>query len=201
VAPDGTLTRSQSFDVYGCVRTSSGTATTKHKFVGSLGHPSDDETGLIYLRARHYDPVCGRFVSEDPAGDGDNPLAYCDNDPAIFVDRTGKVKTQDIPGMPGWTFRIDRAYWNGVEHVQDVALEFRGTPMGSFIRGSGPWKHGPFGRIPTGVREWALSRLGTTLAVCSVVAYFNQNPLDFIAIMLTVAGDFDTAREIDAING
>jgi|GEM_PF-2790106 len=38
VAPDETLTRSQSFDVYGCVRTSSGTATTKHKFVGALGH-------------------------------------------------------------------------------------------------------------------------------------------------------------------
>jgi YD repeat-containing protein len=54
VAPDGTLTRAQSFGVYGCVRTSSGAATTKHKFVGALGHPSDDETGLIYMRARHY---------------------------------------------------------------------------------------------------------------------------------------------------
>jgi YD repeat-containing protein len=49
VAPDGTLTRAQSFDVYGCVRTSSGTATTKHKFVAALGHPSDDERGLIYM--------------------------------------------------------------------------------------------------------------------------------------------------------
>jgi RHS repeat-associated protein len=74
VAPDGTLTRSQSFDVYGCVRTSSGAATTKHKFVAALGHPSDDETGLIYMRARHYDPVCGRFVSEDSGAVG-NELA------------------------------------------------------------------------------------------------------------------------------
>jgi YD repeat-containing protein len=45
VAPDGTLTRAQSFDVYGCVRTSSGAATTKHKFVGALGHPSDAHSG------------------------------------------------------------------------------------------------------------------------------------------------------------
>ena len=72
VAPDGTRTRSQSFDVYGAVRRSSGTATTKHKFVGALGHPSDDETGLIYMRARYYDPACGRFVSEDPKRSGAN---------------------------------------------------------------------------------------------------------------------------------
>ena len=52
--------------MYGAVRTSSGTATSKHKFVGSLGHPSDDETGLVYMRARYYDPVVGRFASEDP---------------------------------------------------------------------------------------------------------------------------------------
>jgi RHS repeat-associated protein len=77
VAPDGTLTRAQSFDVYGCVRTSSGAATTKHKFVGALGHPSDDETGLIYMRARHYDPVCGRSASEDPGQDGVNWFTYC----------------------------------------------------------------------------------------------------------------------------
>jgi RHS repeat-associated protein len=90
VAPDGTLTRSQSFDVYGCVRASSGAATTKHKFVGSLGHPSDDETGLIYMRARHYDPVCGRFVSEDPAREGRNWYAYVRNNPTNATDRSGK---------------------------------------------------------------------------------------------------------------
>jgi RHS repeat-associated protein len=90
VAPDGTLTRSQSFDVYGCVRTSSGTATTKHKFLGALSHPSDDETGLIYMRARHYDPVCGRFVSEDPACDGKNWFAYCAGNPVGNTDQDGK---------------------------------------------------------------------------------------------------------------
>jgi len=89
VAPDGTLTRAQSFDVYACVRTSSGMATTKHKFVGALGHPSDDETGLIYMRARHYDPVCGRFVSEDPGRDGANWFAYASDNPVNYVDSSG----------------------------------------------------------------------------------------------------------------
>jgi RHS repeat-associated protein len=95
VAPDGTLTRSQSFDVYGCVRTSSGTATTKHKFVGSLGHPSDDETGLIYMRARHYDPVCGRFVSEDPGRSGTNWLNYCGGNPVASADPDGRFSFDD----------------------------------------------------------------------------------------------------------
>jgi RHS repeat-associated protein len=97
VDPSGNLTRAQSFDVYGCVRTSSGAATTKHKFVGALGHPSDDETGLIYMRARHYDPVCGRFVSEDPAQSGTNWLNYCAADPVNSVDPTGK--RLDVPSM------------------------------------------------------------------------------------------------------
>jgi RHS repeat-associated protein len=76
VAPDGTLTRTQSFDVYGAVRSSAGTDTTKHKFVGSLGHLSDDATGLIYMRARYYDPVTGRFISEDPARSGSNSFIH-----------------------------------------------------------------------------------------------------------------------------
>jgi RHS repeat-associated protein len=90
VAPDGTLTRAQSFDVYGCVRTSSGAATTKHKFVGSLGHPSDDETGLIYMQARHYDPVYGRSASEDPGYSGKNWFAYSDSNPVNLVDKDGR---------------------------------------------------------------------------------------------------------------
>jgi hypothetical protein len=39
-----------------------------------------------------------------------------------------------------------------------------------------------------------------TLGLCSVDAYFRQNPLDFIAIMFDIAGDDETAAEIDHIN-
>jgi RHS repeat-associated protein len=60
--------------------------------VGSLGHPSDDETGLIYLRARHYDLVCGRFGSEDPAGgDGKNAYLYAKDDPTNGRDYGGYI--------------------------------------------------------------------------------------------------------------
>jgi RHS repeat-associated protein len=91
VDPSGTLTATRSYDVYGSVRTSAGTSTSKHKFVGSLGHPSDSETGLIYMRARYMDPVVGRFVSEDPARDGQNWLTYAGSNPVNYVDSTGRA--------------------------------------------------------------------------------------------------------------
>jgi RHS repeat-associated protein len=72
VDSSGNIISTRKFDVYGAVRGSTGPSGTKHKFCGALGHPSEDETGLIYMRARYVDPVTGRFVSEDPCKEGDN---------------------------------------------------------------------------------------------------------------------------------
>ncbi len=74
--------------VYGLVRAGAG-GTSRHKFVGSLGHTSEDETGLIYMRARWMDPSLGRFISEDPARDGANWFEYCRGNPVNAVDRDG----------------------------------------------------------------------------------------------------------------
>jgi RHS repeat-associated protein len=50
-----------------------------------------DETGLYYNRARYYDPLIGRFISEDPIGleGGVNLYAYAGNDPANSRDPMG----------------------------------------------------------------------------------------------------------------
>jgi len=93
VSDSGTVLSTKQYDVYGGVHASSGSSATKHKFVGQLGHTSEDETGLIYMRARYYDPVTGRFVSEDPVKKGINWLAYCNNNPVNLIDRTGKEGT------------------------------------------------------------------------------------------------------------
>ena len=75
-------------DVYGIARTSA-TLPTPHGFVGALGHLTDP-TGLIYMRERYYDPHTGRFISEDPSGNGQNWYIYCSGDPVNEKDRTGK---------------------------------------------------------------------------------------------------------------
>ena len=53
------------------------------------GEYVDEESGLIYLRNRYYDPSIGRFINEDPAKDGLNWYAYCGNNPIKFVDPSG----------------------------------------------------------------------------------------------------------------
>ena len=61
---------------------------------GYIGERHDDETGLMYLNARYYDPVLARFVQPDPsaptrAGVGLNRYAYAGNSPVNYVDRSG----------------------------------------------------------------------------------------------------------------
>ena len=48
-----------------------------------------EESGMIYLRNRYYDPQTGRFITEDPAKDGTNWYVYCSNNPVMFVDSSG----------------------------------------------------------------------------------------------------------------
>ena len=95
VDSSGSLVSARSFDVYGIVRSTSGPAGPSHKFCGGLGHPSEDETGLVYMRARYMDPIAGRFASEDPAAHGQNLFVYAANNPVSLVDRSGKEE-----GMP-----------------------------------------------------------------------------------------------------
>ena len=59
----GNVTATKLFDVYGATRGGSGTGTTEQGFVGGLGHETDGETGLVYMRARYYDPGVGRFIT------------------------------------------------------------------------------------------------------------------------------------------
>ena len=52
-----------------------------------------DASGLYYFNARYYDAEIGRFVSEDPAGDGENWFAYCSNNPLSAIDIDGRFES------------------------------------------------------------------------------------------------------------
>ncbi|WP_194866990.1 RHS repeat domain-containing protein [Pseudoalteromonas sp. PPB1] len=70
--------------------------------IGYTGHKFDTELGLSYMQARYYDPVIGRFYSNDPvdtlghfeAGNGAfgfNRYAYANNNPYKYVDPDGQI--------------------------------------------------------------------------------------------------------------
>lgn len=92
VSPTGAVTAGKKYDVYGNVRPqySTGISTTNHGFVGALGHMQEANTGLIYMRARYYDPVIGRFIREDPGKNGGNWYAYSCENPTNKIDQNGR---------------------------------------------------------------------------------------------------------------
>ena len=59
----------------------------------------NDRTGLYYYRARYYDPVLKRFISEDPIGlgGGVNVYAYVDGNPVSFTDPYGLAPSWASP--------------------------------------------------------------------------------------------------------
>ena len=71
------------------------------------GEYFDKETGSIYLRARYYNPVMGRFYSEDPIRDGLNWYAYGSNNPLFYLDPFGLaiVPIRDFVTKYGGSFQ------------------------------------------------------------------------------------------------
>ena len=81
----GNIVANYIFDAYG--NTDSENAVYNN--FGYRGEYADAESGLIYLRARMYNPETGRFINEDPIRDGLNWYVYCGGNPVMFVDPWG----------------------------------------------------------------------------------------------------------------
>ena len=88
---DGELLNSYVFEPFGNPIHVQETVSNPFRFVGEKGVRADP-TGLIHMRARHYDPLTGRFLSTDPIGilgDDLNLYRYVHNSPTNYVDPTG----------------------------------------------------------------------------------------------------------------
>jgi RHS repeat-associated protein len=85
-----TTTDTHEYDAFGLLVSSSGSTPTPFGFAGAWGYQEDPDSGLKLLGHRYYDPSTGRFLTRDPAYDGRNWFAYCDNGPATGVDVDGR---------------------------------------------------------------------------------------------------------------
>jgi RHS repeat-associated protein len=81
----GNIVEQITYDAFG---NSSGSAYTRYTYTD---RERDALTGLMYYRARFYDPQLGRFISEDPIGlsGGVNQFAYVSNNPQNGTDPSG----------------------------------------------------------------------------------------------------------------
>ncbi len=94
--PSGSLANTYIYDSYGNLTASTGTLINPFQYAG---HEFDPETGLRYYRARYYNPVTGRFISEDPisfAG-GTNFYGYAGNNSPNFEDPLGLAASTRSP--------------------------------------------------------------------------------------------------------
>ncbi|NQZ12142.1 MAG: hypothetical protein HRT35_33745, partial [Algicola sp.] len=70
-----------------------GSQSVDNTNVGYTGHQWDDDSGLNYMQARYYDPLLGRFLSNDPVGYDNvhnfNRYTYANNNPYRYVDPDG----------------------------------------------------------------------------------------------------------------
>ena len=89
----GTVTDTWTYDVFGAVRSHSGSSGTQCLFAGEQNDPN----GLEYLRARYYDPATGRFLGRDPLGGG---YPYAGSNPVNLVDPRA-VRLLDIDDVCG----------------------------------------------------------------------------------------------------
>ncbi len=88
-----TIGAQKRYNVWGSVRTQtqgSAILNPNKAYCANLGHTRDEESSLIYMRARYYEPWTGRFISEDPARDGENWFVYCSNNPVSRADYDGE---------------------------------------------------------------------------------------------------------------
>ncbi|BBO24870.1 MAG: hypothetical protein AMXMBFR19_24000 [Chthonomonadaceae bacterium] len=122
----------RSYDVWGAVRSGSTTGDPKQRYCANLGHVQDDESGLIYMRARYYEPWSGRFISEDTAGDGVNWYVYAGCDPILNVDSSGNESQWS--GAFVWLRDLLKGYGELGRYAYDVIVTLSIGAMGCLTK-------------------------------------------------------------------
>jgi RHS repeat-associated protein len=92
---------------------------------GFTARERDAESGLMFYRARYYDPKIGRFISEDPIGFEARDLnlyRYAANSPLILIDPSGEVTFASYIKFVGVTFTGYVGYFAGLVWAANIVL-------------------------------------------------------------------------------
>lgn len=107
---NGIATDSYSYDAFGGERSHSGSSGQEFTYTGEQVDP---EAGLVYLRARYYDALTGRFLSKDIISGFEgvplslNRYAYSMNNPISKIDLTGMTSQDTSKALFGDVIGIE----------------------------------------------------------------------------------------------
>jgi len=169
------LTQTYGYDSFGKQTSSSGSLTNPFQYTA---REFDPETSLYYNRARYFDPVAGRFLSEDPTGfeGGVNEYAYALNSPVSYFDpfgldawkRTHGWGRADIQGSSNYMKNFVKSYGGKID-CADLALlglinyaSSNGLPVSLKYYSNGGWSS-------YNAQAAASVRLGNTLRPSSTI--------------------------------
>ena len=117
----GTVEASYYYDAFGVILEETGGANNPFKYAG---YEHDSETGLYYLKSRHYDPVIARFMQEDTyRGTFDDPLSlnlytYVLNNPLKYYDPFGYASASVNGKQIGNVEQKATGYYGNLSDIQ-----------------------------------------------------------------------------------
>jgi RHS repeat-associated protein len=132
----GAVTDQFAYGPYGELLSHSGNSDTPFEFNGQYGVQTDPN-GLLYMRARFYNPLIRRFINQDVLfGDIDpgislNRFAFANGNPISLMDPFGLCAESDDPGIKaknlfrGWYETIA----GGIAAFQVTVLSFESPDM------------------------------------------------------------------------
>jgi RHS repeat-associated protein len=121
----GSVEGAATYGAYGEFTASSGSASTP---LGYDGQYTNADTGLIYLRARSYEPVSAQFMSVDPmVAKTRAPYSYANGNPLTFSDPSGLCGFFDLPcQLEGVANKVE----SGIGWVSEHPAEAAGVGLG-----------------------------------------------------------------------
>jgi len=158
----GNAETTYTYTPYGGLEASAGTASTPLRYDGQY---TNTDTGLIYLRARTYDPTTDQFLTIDPALENTGePYTYTEDNPENGSDPTGMCKARS------WYDCLEEtlgAHLNTAGWVIGIAATACSLTSGTVSIPTGPLLWGP---VTVSVTSLCLAAvLGTSVGVVSTI--------------------------------
>ncbi len=139
--PDGLVSDRYQWRAFGLEQSHTGPSESRLLWVGKQGYYRDIELDLYLLGSsnnsgggRYYDPETGRFLSEDPLGEGGgdtNLYRYVGNNPVNVIDPSGEVAEEQKKALRALIVKLCRPdgskQENGIHRSSQTSGLFQNT--------------------------------------------------------------------------